>query len=107
MNDQQLAHLSAITSLNEMMRKGTFYVSTVTEVADAIGAIPDGAALRILRPLHCMKIGDMPADLREALPRLIERCIGVPAHQFQVTTPTNAALVEQATVLRLTGGRRG
>ncbi len=88
MNDKQLSHLSALAALNEMLRKGTFYISTVTEVADAIGAIPDGAAMRILRPLHCMKLGDMPAELREALPRLIERCINVPAHQFQVTALT-------------------
>lgn len=102
MNDRQLAHLSAITSLNEMMRKGTFYISTVTEVAEAIGAVPDSAALRILRPLHCMKLGDMPAELREALPKLIERCIGTPAYQFTVTQADNPALVATGTVRLLT-----
>lgn len=102
MNDRQLAHLSAIASLNEMMRKGKFYISTVTEVAEAIGATPDAAAMRILRPLHCMSISDMPPELRQALPSLIERCIGTPAYQFTVTQADNPALVAAGTVRLLT-----
>lgn len=104
MNDRQLAHLSAITSLNDMMRKGTFYISTVTEVAKAIGAVPDSRALDILRPLHCMDIGRMPQELRDALPSLIERCIGTPAHQFALTTPDHPALVQAGTIKLLTRG---
>lgn len=100
--DRQLAHLSAITSLNEMMRKGKFYVSTVREVAEAIGAIPDGQAMRILQPLHCMNISDLPPELREALPRLIERCIGVPAYQFQLTPVDHPELVNAGTLRLLT-----
>lgn len=88
MNDQQLAHLSALASLNEMMRRGRFYISTVTEVAEAIGAVPDARAMDILRPLHCMEISRMPAELQAALPKLIERCIAVPAYQFQLTALT-------------------
>lgn len=104
MNDKHLAHLSALASLNEMMRKGTFYISTVTEVAEAIGAIPDQAALRILRPLHCMKIGDLPPELRAALPQLIERCISVPAYQFQLTalTPEQQLTLRGNTIRLLT-----
>lgn len=102
--DKQLAHLSAITALNEMMRKGTFYISTVTEVAEAIGAVPDARAMRILRPLHCMKIGDLPDELRAGLPGLIARCISVPAYQFEVTplTPERASLVQTGTIRLLT-----
>lgn len=85
MNDNQLAQLSALASLNEMMRSGKFYISTVTEVAKAIGAMPDAKALDILRPLHCMEISRMPPELQRALPQLIERCINVPAYQFQLT----------------------
>lgn len=103
MNDRQLSHLSAITALNEMLRKGTFYISTITEVAETIGASPDTAAMRILRPLHCMKIGDMPQELRDSLPRLIERCLSVPAYQFQITDAgPMAGAVERANILRLT-----
>lgn len=105
MHDRQLAHLSAITSLNEMMRKGTFYITTVKEVAEAIGAVPDAAALRILRPLHCMTISDMPHELRNALPELIERCIGTPAYQFTITQPEHPELVLAGTIRMLTRER--
>lgn len=88
MNDQQLAQLSALASLNEMMRGGKFYISTVTEVAKALGAVPDARAMDILRPLHCMDISRMPPELQAALPKLIERCIAVPAYQFQLTALT-------------------
>lgn len=84
-DDKQLAHLSAITALNDMMRKGTFYISTVREVGELLGTTPDDQAMQILRPLHCMKISAMPPELRDALPRLIERAIGAPAYQFQAT----------------------
>jgi hypothetical protein len=87
-NDTQLAQLSALTSLNEMMRSGKFDISTVTEVAKALGAVPDAKAMDILRPLHCMEISRMPPELQRALPQLIERCINVPAYQFQVTALT-------------------
>jgi hypothetical protein len=103
-SDQQLAHLSALTALNQMLENGTFYISTVDEVAKAIGALPDGQAYKILRPLHCVKIRDMPAELRAALPQLIERCINVPAYQFQVTavTPEQQLRITASTVRRLT-----
>ena len=104
MNDRQLAHLSAIASLNDMMRKGTFYISTVTEVAKAIGAVPDPRAMDILRPLHCMEIGRLPPELRDAIPALIERCIGTPAYQFSAHQADNPALVQAGTVRMLTRG---
>lgn len=88
MNDNQLAQLSALASLNEMMRKGKFYITTVTEVAKALGAVPDARAMDILQPLHCMDISRMPPELQAALPKLIERCINVPAYQFQLTALT-------------------
>lgn len=106
MNDNQLGQISALTALNEMMRKGTFYISTVREVADALKATPDARALEILKPLHCMEISRMPPELREALPKLIERCINVPAYQFQITplTSEQTARVQMGTIRVLTNG---
>lgn len=106
MNDTQLGYLSALTALNEMMRKGTFYVSTVREVAKTLGATPDERAMTILEPLHCVKIGSMPAELQEALPGLIERCVSVPAYQFQATRPDHPELVRSGTIRVLAGGAR-
>lgn len=107
MDDRQLAQLSALAALNEMMRKGTFFITTVREVADALGAVPDHRAMDILKPLHCMDISRMSPELREALPRLIERCVNVPAYQFQVTavTPEEADRVRSATIRLLTATR--
>lgn len=104
MNDTQLAKLSALASLNEMMRSGKFYISTVTEVAKAIGSVPDARAMDILRPLHCMDISRMPPELQRALPQLIERCINVPAYQFQLTqlTPEQQQRLQGNTIRLLT-----
>lgn len=104
MNDAQLAQLSALAALNEMMRSGKFYISTVTEVAKALGSVPDARAMDILRPLHCMDISRMPPELQRALPQLIERCINVPAYQFQLTqlTPEQQQRLQGNTIRLLT-----
>lgn len=83
MNDQQLAQLSALTALNQMMRGGKFYISTVTEVAKALGAVPDARAMDILRPLHCMDISRMPPELQAALPKLIAKLSGCPVERTE------------------------
>jgi hypothetical protein len=104
MNDQQLSHLSVLPALNKMMTSGHFSICTVDEAVKTLGTVPDAQAYRILRPLHCVNWSDMPAELRDAVPRLIERCVNVPAHQFQLTqlTPARAALVQSATIRLLT-----
>lgn len=101
MNDVQLSQLSALTALNALMRADSFNICTIREVIKLLGTTPDGQALKILEPLHCMRYGDMPAELREAIPKLIERCIAVPAYQFQIT-PAEAARVQSATIRLLT-----
>lgn len=104
MNDQQLTHLSVLTSLNKMLRGSHFDICTVDAAAKALGSIPDGRAYAILRPLHCVHWGDMPAELRAAVPKLIERCLDVPAHQFQITetTPAGQQRVQAGTLHLLT-----
>ena len=104
MNDQQLTHLSVLTALNKMMSGGHFDICTVDMAAKALGTIPDGAAYKILRPLHCVHWQDMPPELRAAVPKLIERCLHVPAYQFQITevTPDQAARVQAGTIRLLT-----
>lgn len=91
MDDTKLAHLSALTSLNAMMRGGYFSITTVDSVAKMLGSVVDTRAYNILRPLHCVDWGSIPPELRQEIPALIERCIGVPAYQFSVTA---APLVE-------------
>lgn len=106
MNDQQPMHLSVLTALNKMMSGEHFSICTVDEAAKTPGTMPAGAAYKILRPLHCVKWVDMPEELRAAVPKLIERCLRVPAYQFQITevTPEQAARVQAGTIRLLTRG---
>lgn len=104
MNDQQLSHLSVLTSLNKMMVGDYFDICTVDKAIKTLGTYPDGAAYKILSPLHCVHWRDMPRELREAVPLLIERCIQVPAHQFQITqvTPEQQARLQSNSIRLLT-----
>ena len=85
MTDLDLQKLSALTSLNAMMRKPYFDVCTVDTVIKMLGTVPDRTAHDMLRSLHCVNWSDMPIELRDAVPKLIERCCNVPAYQFQRT----------------------
>lgn len=102
MTDDQLSHLSVLTALNKMLRSSHFDICVVDAAAKALGTVPDSRAYAILRPLHCINWGDMPRELRDAVPRLIERCIEAPAYQFQATEMTAArSTLVQAGTLRL------
>jgi len=104
MNDAQLSHLSVLTALNEMMLGRRFSICTLDDAIKTLGAVPDGRAYSILRPLHCVEWKDMPCELRDAVPKLIERCINVPAYQFQLTavTPEQRANLQANTIRLLT-----
>lgn len=109
MNDSQLTYLSVLTSLNKMMADNHFSICTIDDAMKALGCIGDGAAYKILRPLHCVKWMDMPTELRAAVPKLIERCLAVPAYQFQLTQAENLSAewigrVQAGTLRLLTRG---
>lgn len=103
MNDQQLTHLSALTALNNMLKGRHFDICVIDSVIKILGTVPDGRAYNILRPLHCVNYMDMPRELRDALPSLIERCIEVPAHQFQITQVKNPDMLRSASLRLLSG----
>lgn len=104
MKDDQLKQLSALAALNKMMLGTHFSICTLDDVIKVLGTRPDGQAYDILRPLHCVHWTDMPAELRDAVPRLIERCISIPAYQFQITQvpPADRARVTSGTIRLLT-----
>ena len=82
-NLENLKQASALTALNEMMNKSYFCISTIDKVATLLGVDPKGEAYNILSPLHCIDFDKMPAELRDAIPGLIEKCLGVaPVYQF-------------------------
>lgn len=80
-----LKQLSALTSLNAMMEKSYFSISTVDSVGDMLGINPQKSeAYRIPHPLHCIDWSAMPKELRDAIPCLIQECLGVaPAFKFK------------------------
>lgn len=104
MTDQQISHLSALTALNRMLIGSYFDICTIDKIVKLLATAPDGRAYRILHTLHCVHWCDMPPELRDAVPRLIERCINVPAHQFQLTqiTDPERQLVQAGTLRLLT-----
>lgn len=83
MVSENLKHLSVTTALNDMMKKGHFDICCIRSCAKLLNVDPRGEALAILEPLHCINFGDMPSELREAIPGLIKDCLGVePVYEF-------------------------
>ncbi len=77
MGETDLKTLSALTALNHMMEKGWFDICTIDSVATMLGRNPKGEAYDTLRPLHCVHFEKMPRELRDAIPGLIQQCLGV------------------------------
>ena len=86
---QQLKELSALTALNHMMQQGRFDVCCLREVGELLGVNPKShASYAILAPLHCIYFDKMPAPLRDAIPSLVQDCLGVsPTYQFASIKP--------------------
>lgn len=110
-----LKKLAALTAINNMLAGGHFSICTIDSVADLMG-IPRNSceAYQTLRALHCIDYAKMPAELRNAIPGLIEQVLGVePAYQFATLTsrviemtpapPARQEAPEPRGVLRLLG----
>jgi hypothetical protein len=106
-----LKQLSALTSLNHMMRGGHFSICTIDSVAELLGIEVRGSeAYKVLRPLHCIDWNKMPPALKDAVPGLINECLGIaPAFQFtnvqqgQIVDLTPGATPAKRSVLQLLG----
>lgn len=83
-----LKKLSAVTAVNDMLRKGYANICTIDTIARMLGADPKGDAYNILRTLHCVEFSTMPPELRDAVPELIRQCLDVaPTYQFEFPIP--------------------
>jgi len=71
-----MKQLVAITALNKMMKRGHFDICTIDSVARMLGVDPKGPAYTTLHPLHCVDFSEMPRQLREAIPGLVNQCLG-------------------------------
>ena len=107
-----LKDLSALTALNNMMEKGWFSICTIDDVAALLEVNPRGETYTILRPLHCIHFDKMPAELRDAIPGLIQQCLGIaPIFRFktlqrEMIDVTNEEPSTKSRFLRLLGKTR-
>jgi hypothetical protein len=78
----------ALTALNEMMSGNHFNICTIDRVGSMLGVNPKGDAYSMLSPLHCIDWAKMPPEVREAVPSLIQECLGVsPVFKFKTLEP--------------------
>lgn len=79
----------ALTALNSMMDKGYMDICCVDSVGALMGVKPSAhESYALLRPLHCVHFDKMPAALREAIPSLVQDCLGVsPTYRFKSARP--------------------
>lgn len=82
MND--LKQLAAMTALNNMMLKHYFDICAVDSAAKLLNVNRGGDAYDILHALHCVHWEKIPVELRDSIPDLIHKCLGVaPTYQFK------------------------
>lgn len=107
-----LKELAALTALNNMMQKGHFDICCVRNVGELLGVDPkEHPSFAILQTLHCVDYAKMPPPLREAIPSLVQDCLGVsPTFQFTSVKPGQIVDLtpkqERGPLLRLFGGKR-
>lgn len=78
-----LKQMAAMTALNNMMQKDSFSICTIDNVGKVLGVNPKGESYDILYTLHCVNFSKMQPELRDAIPDLIQQCLGVaPVYQF-------------------------
>ena len=68
----------AAFALRDMLKGGHFNICVIDKILAMAGGIPDGDDYRALSLLHCRDYKDMPASVRIALPKMIERVLSSP-----------------------------
>lgn len=84
MNVEQLQTLAVVASLNKMLKSSYFDICTVDSIMKILQLPADGEVYDILRTLHCVHYAQMPKELREAIPEMLQSVMGVsPTYKFQ------------------------
>lgn len=89
---ENLKHLSALTALNNMMRKGYLDICCIDSVGELLEVNVKCEAYQILRPLHCVHFDKMPKALADKIPELVQQCIGAEVI-FTFTTATQTEIL--------------
>lgn len=90
----------AVTALNKMFEDRHFSICTIDDVARMLGIVPDKDAHTQLRPLHCVDWFDMPSDLRQRVPGLIQQALsGDRAFRFELAAEPERESTAALTVI--------
>lgn len=108
MTDNSTKVLIAATALNKMFRGHHFSICAVTEVAAMLGIHPEAEAMRLLQPLHCVNWADMPRELRNQVPVLVEQALagGFQAFEIRAQQPSSRAIEVVGEVVGASQGAR-
>ena len=72
----KLKQMAAMAALNKMMKQGHFSICAIDSVGKVLGVSVQCESYSILNALHCVDFSDMQPELRNAIPELINKCIG-------------------------------
>lgn len=81
---QQRAAAAAVAKL---LNGDTFYTSDVRKLAELFGRQLGGKDWQAMEPLHCVKWGDMDADLRRMLREKVLEVLGLPPQVLDAVEP--------------------
>lgn len=85
MTPDEIKQRAALVALNAMMKKGWMDICTINQVAEMLEVQPDKQAHDVLRSLHCVHFDQMPRDLHQEIPALIQRALcGADVFQFEL-----------------------
>lgn len=91
MNLDQLAAVAANHTLVDMITKKSYFdICTLDKALKNMGVQAQcGKSYGILNSLHCMDYKDMPLELRQNIPMLVQNVIGMePEHYEPAPVPT-------------------
>lgn len=81
----EVKRLVMLQATKKLFTNQHFSISTLREIAEIINVPTKGPAWNLLQPLHCVNYDDMPDQLRESIPHLVNECLKK-ADQIQTDT---------------------
>ena len=64
------------TALRKMFKQGHFSICTVDSCLEVLGIARGGETYRQLHALHCVDYADMPRELADRIPGMLQRVFG-------------------------------
>jgi len=70
----EVKRIVAETAIQGLFTKNYFDICAVRAIMEVVGGSKDSMAYKQLHALHCIDYANMPAHLRDILPRLLNEC---------------------------------